>query len=71
MKTNIYTLEDVTAEQTGPLFEAVNDGVAIRSVKKLSLPLGEFRLWMVGERSDLQVKSIKPISIKHDGEEEK
>lgn len=71
MKTNQYVLEDITAEQVGPVFEAVNDNVAIRSVKKLNLPEGEFRLWIIAERDDLQVKPIKAQVIKHDTQEEK
>ncbi len=71
MKTYQYVLEDITAEQVGPVFEAVNDSVAIRSVKKLNLPDGEFRLWIIAERDDLQVKSIKVRVIKHDTQEEK
>ena len=32
MRNNIYMIWDKVAEQGGPLFEAVNDNVAVRSV---------------------------------------
>lgn len=35
MKTNVYTIRDVVANESGPLFEAKNDGVAVRQFDRL------------------------------------
>lgn len=35
MINNIYTIKDKVAEECGPLFQAVNDAVAIRSTIKV------------------------------------
>ena len=35
MKFNLYTIRDCVAEQCGPVFQAVNDGVALRNVRAM------------------------------------
>lgn len=51
--TGIFAVFDKLAEQTGPTFEARNEGVAIRAFRNLmkenNLPESEFRLLKVGE----------------------
>lgn len=60
MKTNIYTIYDRIAEEAGPLFQAVNDGVAIRRTVSFMLDLDvnstDYKLLKIGyfENIDLQ-----------------
>lgn len=50
-KTGVYSVEDTISEEYGPLFEAVNDRVAIRQfqnlLKKVQYP-SDFNLHRVG-----------------------
>lgn len=51
MQYNIYSIYDKTAEEFGPLFTAVNDGVAIREYKNVGIPEAlkdEYELHCVG-----------------------
>ena len=51
MQYNIYTIYDKTAEEFGPPFIAVNDGVAKREYKNLGIPEAlkdEYELHVVG-----------------------
>lgn len=53
MKTNnVYVIYDKVAEEAGPLFEAVNDGVAVRqmcqSMRNVENP-DDYSLFHVGE----------------------
>ncbi|QXP44175.1 MAG: nonstructural protein [Arizlama microvirus] len=57
MRVNIYCIYDKVAESAGPLFQAVNDGVAIRqAVRTLSqVPKSlreEYDLRRIGEYDD-------------------
>lgn len=49
---NVYVLHDVLAEESGPLFEAKNDAVAVRQVvndmDKIRLKMSEFLLVCIG-----------------------
>nr|QJB21711.1 MAG: nonstructural protein [Microvirus sp.] len=50
---SLYTILDRVAEECGPLFESVNDGVALRNFKNLldKVPpyqKSEYRLYKVG-----------------------
>jgi len=49
----LYIIRDMVAEESGPVFEAKNDGVARRGFKqaleKSRGGLGEFRLMCIGE----------------------
>lgn len=56
MKTNLYVVYDRVAEESGPVFEAKNDGVALRRFSMLmqensskGLIPEDFRLLKVGE----------------------
>lgn len=67
-KTYLYTIYDMVAEQSGPLFEAVNDKIAIRAVRKTqqftdAAMEGEFKLLCVGEvtREPLTIKPTETI----------
>lgn len=49
----LYTILDRVAEESGPVFEACNDGVALRNFKNLldKVPpyqQGEYRLYKIG-----------------------
>lgn len=46
---NIYTVYDKVAEESGPLFEQVNDGCAMRAYRKL---------FSNGEASELEYKLL-------------
>jgi len=50
MLTNVYTIRDKLAEESGPIFTAKSDAVAIRSaLNSISeFPLGDFELLQLG-----------------------
>lgn len=57
MKVNLYTVRDKTAEQCGPVFQAINHGVACRSVVRMfeKIPKYDwdaFVLWWIGVYDD-------------------
>ena len=52
--TKVYTVYDELARRAGPLFEALNDAVALRSYRRLMednprMSRDEFRLYCVAE----------------------
>lgn len=50
MKPKLYSLFDRIAEQYGPIFQAVNNATAIRSVQNMKIRSYEdFQLYLVGE----------------------
>lgn len=52
----IYVIKDTVAEECGPLFEAKNDAVAIRSFENLRKNQpnpDDFSLWEVGYRETI------------------
>jgi len=50
MKQKLYTLYDNVAEQYGPVFQAANNAVAVRSVQNMNITAVEdFELYLVGE----------------------
>ena len=50
MKQKLYTLYDNVAEQYGPIFQAANNAVAMRSVQNMKIRAYEdFELYLVGE----------------------
>ena len=64
--TKIYQMYDRLAEQAGPTFEAVNDGVALRGTQKYREANEDLELHCVGERtfSDIGIISYeKPILV--------
>lgn len=61
MANKIYTIFDRVAECAGPLFEAPNDGVAMRAFKNTlgqtpSYQLGDYRLYRVGTFDPMTMK---------------
>lgn len=68
MKQCLYTIYDKVAEQAGPLFCAINDGVAIRStinVLKEVIDIDEYALYKVGtfEPHSMQTGFLLPEEI--------
>ena len=63
MYKNLYTLKDMVAEEVAPIFEANNDGVALRmfqeSIQKQQIPYDDFRLIRIG-RLDKTTGEIIP-----------
>lgn len=68
MKTNMYTVFDRVAEEAGPVFEAVNDGVAIRQFRNLlkdvpSYQHGDFRIYRIGTFDHSKMELVKFSTI--------
>lgn len=50
MKQKLYTLFDNVAQQYGPVFQAANNAVAVRSVQNMKITaFGDFELYLIGE----------------------
>lgn len=53
MKMQLYTIFDLVAEESGPIFEAKNDAVSLRkynlNIQKDGINTAEFKLYRVGE----------------------
>lgn len=58
MKRNLYVIKDLVAEESGPIFEAVNDGIAHRRFKALMAE--QTHEWFV--ESDYQLLQIGEIN---------
>lgn len=56
MYTRIYTIYDKVAQQSGPVFQAVNDATAQRQLRHLLAQPGvvaeDYQLWCIGEFED-------------------
>lgn len=71
MQTNLYVIFDRVAEESGPVFTAINDGVAMRSYRNLVKELdqearSEYRLYRLGyyDTFSMEVKSeFPPVEI--------
>lgn len=70
MINNLYVVYDKVAEESGPIFEAKNDGVAQRASNTMleNTPRKyEFELWSLGnidhETTILKISKIKKIEI--------
>lgn len=51
MKSNLYVIRDKVAEECGPIFQAPNDGVAVRAYRNLTSdanPKEDYELLFVG-----------------------
>lgn len=58
----LYSIKDVVADEFGPIYEAVNDGVAIRNFSKILQEVTypeDFELYKVGE-FDVKTGEIMP-----------
>lgn len=71
MKTNLYVIFDKVAEESGPVFNAVNDGVAMRSFRNMAKDMdaqarAEYQLFRIGAFDtmslDMEVES-EPVEI--------
>lgn len=69
MLYNVYTVYDKTAEEAGPPFVAVNNGVAIREYRNMGIPEAlkdEYSLHLIGyydsKKMDI-VPNVTPIII--------
>lgn len=67
---NLYVIRDRVAEDIGPVFQSINDGVALRAywelIGKLQAPKEEFQLLQVGviDRVKATIEAYKtPIEI--------
>lgn len=70
MKHGIYVIFDKVAEESGPMFEAVNDGIALRQACNILKPLppslhSDYQLVKIGEydTKDMQIFVIPPEVI--------
>ena len=65
----LYTIYDLTAEQSGPIFEAKNDKIALRQFNNLfaesQINKEEFTLNYLGEYNHdlMELSSCIPVSI--------
>ena len=64
MKVNIYTIYDKVAEESGPVFQAKNDMVAVRMLKSLvsdnpNISIDEYEVYCLGE-FDTEKRSFVP-----------
>lgn len=60
---NLYCIRDLLAKESGPLFEAKNDGVACRMYSGVNLPgdSNDFELLFIGSY-DHDKSVIKPVN---------
>lgn len=70
MKHGVYVIYDKVAEESGPMFEAVNDGIALRQACNVLKPLPntlveDYQLVKIGEydTKDMQIYVIPPEEI--------
>lgn len=62
MTIRLYTIYDRVAEEAGPIFSAINDGVAVRQFRQLSREISpidkdSYKLYFLGQ-FDTSVMSI-------------
>jgi len=67
MKHGVYVIYDKVAEESGPMFEAVNNGVALRQACNVLKPLpptliDDYQLVKIGEydTKDMQIYVMPP-----------
>lgn len=63
-KINVYSIRDTVAERFGPLFEALNDAVAVRNFKAViskTMYEGDFILYKLAEY-DSEMGYIMPLN---------
>lgn len=70
MKHGVYVIYDKVAEESGPMFEAVNDGIALRQACNVLKPLPntlveDYQLVKIGEydTKDMQIYVMPPQQI--------
>lgn len=76
MEINIYCIYDKVAEESGPLFTAVNDGIAIRQFRNIPIPpslKNDYQLCRIGtyNTKDMSIipEVLYTIEIPHQLEE--
>lgn len=65
---NVYTVYDKVAEEAGPPFTAVNDGIARRMFKNMNIPeslKSDYKLIRIGfyDSKDVQLAIDEPYEI--------
>lgn len=71
MEKRLYVIYDRVAEESGPIFEAVNDGVALRNFRGLisrteGVSPEEYKLFLVGtydSKTMLLKEEMEPIEV--------
>ena len=70
MITNIYTINDAVAEDSGPIFQAKNNGVAIRQYSDLIKSvdkrlINDYSLWCLGtyDSESMELVMNQPLEI--------
>lgn len=67
MINHLYTIKDLVADETGPIFEGKNDGVAIRNfIRGLKeADIIEFELLRVGkiDHDTGEIEPVKPVKV--------
>lgn len=71
MKTNLYVIRDMVAEEVGPIFEAKNDAVAHRNfadLLKTAIAPCDFMLYRIAtfDRDDMQLSDLVAVNITPD-----
>lgn len=74
MNCNVYVVWDSVAEEAGPPFVAVNDGIARRMYKNMNIPealKGDYQLVRIGyyNSKDMQLAIDIPYKLTEEGEE--
>lgn len=67
----LYTIKDLVADDVGPLFQARNEGVAVRQYNHVTKEVynkNEYELWRVGYFTDKMelISDLKIILVKAD-----
>ena len=65
---NVYTVFDIVAEEAGPPFTAVNDGIARRMFKNMNIPeslKSDYKLVRIGfyDSKDMQLSIDEPYEV--------
>lgn len=64
MVLNIYTVYDKVAEEAGPLFQAVNDGIALRNYRNMQIPeslKNDYSLHRIGTYDTVSMEIVPEI----------
>lgn len=73
MVTRLYVIFDSVAEESGPIFQAKNDAVALRQFGNLQKKEGfsdEFSLWCFGsfDHETMELVSFDPFDVQVHGD---
>lgn len=59
-KLELYVIKDIVADDLGPVFQAVNEQVALRQYKQLmskAIDVRDFELWRIGYIDGMMIES--------------